>query len=179
MMGYYAMGAETAATIDRLPAHRRHRVDGRSGFLTFPGRIKDMIIRGGMNIYPAEIEGVLESHPSIQSAAVIGVPDEKWGEQIAAVLKLRRGFSKSGLEDLTSFLRAQIAPHKTPVFWAFVDKFPMTPSGKLQKFVLRDQAVAGSSPSTWSAQPGSWRDAVQPGAHGVVVLAEHGRCQVL
>jgi fatty-acyl-CoA synthase len=146
MMGYYAMGAETAVAIDSagwLHTGDIGSMDER-GFLTIRGRIKDMIIRGGMNIYPAEIEGVLEDHPAVEYAAVIGVPDEKWGEQIAAVLKLRAGFGRPTLEEFTSFLRQQIAPHKTPVFWAFTDQLPMTPSGKLQKFVLRERAVAGT-----------------------------------
>jgi fatty-acyl-CoA synthase len=146
MLGYYGMDADTAAAIDAdgwLHMGDIGSMDER-GFLTIRGRIKDMIIRGGMNIYPAEIEGVLEDHPAVEYAAVIGVPDEKWGEQIGAVLKLRAGFSRPTLEELTSFLRQQIAPHKTPVFWAFADRLPMTPSGKLQKFMLREQAVAGT-----------------------------------
>jgi acyl-CoA synthetase (AMP-forming)/AMP-acid ligase II len=146
MIGYYGMGAETATTIDSsgwLHTGDIGSMDER-GFLTIRGRIKDMIIRGGINIYPAEIEGVLEDHPAVEYAAVIGVPDEKWGEQIAAVLKLRAGFDRPTLAELTSFLRQEIAPHKTPVFWTFTDQFPMTPSGKLQKFVLREQAAAGT-----------------------------------
>jgi fatty-acyl-CoA synthase len=146
MLGYYGMGTETAATIDRdgwLHMGDIGSMDER-GFLSVRGRIKDMIIRGGMNIYPAEIEGVLEDHPAIENAAVIGVPDEKWGEQIAAVVKLRAGFGRPSVAELTRFMREQIAPHKTPAFWAFVDKLPLTPSGKLQKFVLRERAAAGA-----------------------------------
>jgi fatty-acyl-CoA synthase len=146
MLGYYAMEAETAVTIDKdgwLHLGDIGSMDER-GFLKIQGRAKDMIIRGGMNIYPAEIEGVLEEHPAVENAAVIGVPDQKWGEQIAAVLKLRAEVSRPSAEELASFLRAQIAPHKTPVFWAFVEHLPMTPSGKLQKFVLRERVAAGS-----------------------------------
>jgi fatty-acyl-CoA synthase len=161
MLGYYGMDEDTAAAIDSggwLHMGDIGSMDER-GFLKIRGRVKDMIIRGGMNIYPAEIEGVLEDHPAVANAAVIGVPDEKWGEQIAAVLKLRDGFARPPLPELASFLRAQIAPHKTPVLWAFLPRFPMTPSGKLQKFMLREQAAAGtlsfeSSPRTSADQQG-------------------------
>jgi fatty-acyl-CoA synthase len=155
MLGYYAMDEETAGAIDSggwLHMGDIGSMDER-GFLKIRGRVKDMIIRGGRNIYPAEIEGVLEDHPAVANAAVIGVPDERWGERIAAVLKLRDGFTRPPVQELAGFLRAQIAPHKTPVLWAFVPHFPMTPSGKLRKFVLREQAAAGalsfeSSPRT-------------------------------
>ena len=113
------------------------------GFLRITGRVKDMIIRGGLNLYPAEIEAALQDHPAIETAAVIGVPDEKWGEQVGAVLKLRAGFDPPDVEVLTEFLRGQIAPHKVPVFWSYVDALPMTSTGKTQKFLLRDLAVAG------------------------------------
>jgi fatty-acyl-CoA synthase len=113
------------------------------GYLKITGRVKDMIIRGGMNLYPAEIEGALTEHPAIDMASVIGVPDEKWGEQVGAVLKVRAGHDRPSVDELTTFLRGQIAPHKTPVFWAFRDELPMTPTGKIQKFVLREEAVKG------------------------------------
>jgi fatty-acyl-CoA synthase len=103
-----------------------------------------MIIRGGMNLYPAEIEAALQDHPAIETAAVIGVPDEKWGEQVAAVLRLRADFARPTAAELTEFLRDQIAPHKVPVFWSFVDGLPLTPTGKTQKFVLRQQVADGA-----------------------------------
>lgn len=114
------------------------------GFIRISGRIKDMIIRGGLNIYPAEIEAALGDHPAVEYAAVIGVPDDKWGEQIGAVVKLRHGAEQPSVEALTAYLRAEIAPHKTPVYWAFVAAMPTTPSGKIQKFVLRRQAEEGA-----------------------------------
>ena len=146
MQGYYNMSAETAATIDSdgwLHMGDIGSMDAR-GFLRVTGRVKDMIIRGGMNLYPAEIEAVLQDHPAIETAAVIGVPDEKWGEQVAAVLRLRADFARPTVAELTGFLRDQIAPHKIPVFWSFVDRLPMTPTGKTQKFVLRQQAADGA-----------------------------------
>lgn len=103
-----------------------------------------MIIRGGMNIYPAEIEAAIGDHPAIEYAAVIGIPDPEWGEQICAVLTVREGFERPTVDGLTTFLRSQIAPHKTPVYWKFVDQMPSTPSGKIQKFVLRDGVADGS-----------------------------------
>ena len=146
MQGYYNMPAETAATIDSdgwLHMGDIGSMDER-GFLRVTGRVKDMIIRGGMNLYPAEIEAVLQDHPAIETAAVIGVPDTKWGEQVAAVLRLRSDWARPTVAELTEFLRDQIAPHKIPVFWTFVDGLPMTPTGKTQKYVLRQQAADGT-----------------------------------
>lgn len=146
MLGYYEMPAETAETITAdnwLRMGDIGTMDER-GFLRVTGRAKDMIIRGGMNLYPAEIEAALEDHPAILTAAVIGVPSEKWGEQVGAVLKLRDGFEEPSVEEMTEFLRSQIAPHKTPTYWTFVDELPMTPTGKIQKFALRDRVADGA-----------------------------------
>jgi fatty-acyl-CoA synthase len=145
MIGYYALPDETAATVDGegwLHMGDIGTMDDR-GYLTVTGRVKDMIIRGGMNLYPAEIEGALTDHPAVETAAVIGVPDERWGEQVGAVLTVRSGHERPAVDELTAFLRGQIAPHKTPVFWAFRDELPMTPTGKIQKFVLREEVVKG------------------------------------
>jgi len=145
MLGYFELPEDTNHAID--PDGWLHMGDIGSmderGFLRVTGRVKDMILRGGMNIYPAEIEAVLQDHPAIETAVVIGVPDARWGEQIAALLKLREGFERPSFAELTAFVRSQIAPHKTPVNWAFVAQVPMTPTGKIQKFVLRDQVAAG------------------------------------
>jgi len=145
MLGYYGMEAETADAIDTdgwLHMGDVGVLDAR-GFLQVTGRVKDMIIRGGMNLYPAEIEGVLTDHPAIESAAVIGVADPTWGEQVAAVIRLRAGHDRPSIEELTEFLRKQLAAHKAPVYWSFVDELPMTPTGKIQKFVLRDRVAGG------------------------------------
>lgn len=146
MTGYYEMPDETATTIDAdgwLHMGDIGTLDDR-GFLRVTGRVKDMIVRGGMNLYPAEIEAVLQDHPAVEAAAVIGVPDDTWGEQVGAVLKLRPGFDQPTVAELTDFVRAEIAPHKAPVFYSYVDALPMTPTGKTQKFVLRDQVDAGT-----------------------------------
>jgi fatty-acyl-CoA synthase len=146
MRGYYEMPRETAATID--PDGWLHMGDIGSmdarGFLKVTGRVKDMIIRGGMNLYPAEIEAALQDHPAIETAAVIGIPDDRWGEQVGAVLRVRPGHDRPAIADLAEFLHAQLAPHKCPAYWSFTDAMPMTPSGKIQKFILRDQATQGT-----------------------------------
>jgi fatty-acyl-CoA synthase len=145
MLGYYGQPDETAAAVDQegwLHMGDIGTMDER-GYLAVTGRVKDMIIRGGMNLYPAEIEGALTDHPAVETAAVIGVPDEAWGEQVGAVLRIRAGHERPAVAELTSFLRDRIAPHKTPVFWAFHDELPLTPSGKIQKFVLREDLVKG------------------------------------
>ena len=145
MLGFHDMPDATAQTIDAdgwLHMGDIGTMDAR-GFVRVTGRIKDMIIRGGMNLYPAEIESALHDHPAVQTAAVIGVPDPTWGEQVAAVLVLRPGHDRPTPAELAAFLQGQIAPHKTPVHWAFVDALPMTPTGKTRKFVLRDQVDAG------------------------------------
>jgi fatty-acyl-CoA synthase len=148
MRGYYEMPDQTAATIDGdgwLHMGDIGAMDER-GFLAVTGRVKDMIIRGGMNLYPAEIEAALEDHPAVLTAAVIGVPDEKWGEQVAAVLRLRDGFAGPSVQEMTEFMRGQLASHKTPFYWSFVDELPMTPTGKIQKYVLRDRVANGALP---------------------------------
>jgi fatty-acyl-CoA synthase len=108
------------------------------GYLTIQGRMKEMIIRGGENVYPREIEEVLLSHPSVAGACVVGLPDAEWGESIAAFIQLRAGNAEAESE-LTTFCRARLASYKTPRVWRFVDEFPQTASGKIQKYVLRDQ----------------------------------------
>ncbi|WP_406691966.1 hypothetical protein REH65_08205 [Saccharopolyspora sp. ID03-671] len=113
------------------------------GFIKITGRLKDMIIRGGVNIYPREIEEFLISHPAVAEAAVVGVPDEKWGEQLAAVIRLNPGADKPTVEHMRAFCRAEMSAHKTPAYWSFVGELPMTPTGKVKKFVLREQLSSG------------------------------------
>ena len=107
------------------------------GYLQITGRLKDMIIRGGENIYPREIEDQLAQHPDVLQSAVFGVPDEKWGEQVAAAVVLKPGPGCSP-ESLSAFLEGRIARHKVPRVWRFLDAMPVTATGKVQKFVLRD-----------------------------------------
>jgi fatty-acyl-CoA synthase len=110
------------------------------GYLNIVGRIKDMIIRGGENIYPREIEEFLYTHPDISDVQVIGVPSEKYGEEVMAWIKPREG---AGLteEQVTEYCRGRIASFKIPRYWKFVDAFPMTVTGKIQKFKMRETAV--------------------------------------
>jgi fatty-acyl-CoA synthase len=107
------------------------------GYLRIEGRLKDMIIRGGENIYPKEIEDALFAHPSVAEVAVVGIPDERWGEVVAAFIRLTPGADDVTENDLRAWCRDRLAPYKTPVAWKFVDAFPLTPSGKIQKFMLR------------------------------------------
>ncbi len=108
------------------------------GYLQVTGRLKDMIIRGGENIYPREIEDVLAEHAAVAQSAVFGVPDNKWGEQVAAAIVAKPGQKTSG-EQLSEFLLARIARHKIPKYWQFVDNLPVNASGKIQKFLLRER----------------------------------------
>jgi len=110
------------------------------GYINIVGRIKDMIIRGGENIYPREVEEFLYSHPDIADVQVIGVPSEKYGEEVMAWVKLREGAASTG-EDLAAWCKGKIATYKIPRHWKFVDAFPMTVTGKIQKFKMRETAV--------------------------------------
>ena len=98
----------------------------------------DMIIRGGENIYPREIEDVLFAHPAVAEAAIVGVLDGTWGEVVAAFVLPVPGQPPPEPEELRAHCRERLAPYKTPLHWVFVDAFPMTASGKIQKFKLRE-----------------------------------------
>jgi fatty-acyl-CoA synthase len=138
MAGYNDAPEATAAAIDRDGWY--HTGDLASmderGFVRIEGRAKDMIIRGGENIYPREIENVLFAHPHVADVAVVGVPDEHWGEIVAAFIRTRD--IQPTEDDLRAYCRQHLAPYKTPKLWAFVDSFPLTPSGKVQKYKLRE-----------------------------------------
>jgi fatty-acyl-CoA synthase len=110
----------------------------RDGYLKIQGRMKEMIIRGGENVYPREIEEVLLRHPAVEGACVVGLPDAEWGEIIAAFVRLRTGADATESE-LTVFCRTRLASYKAPRVWRFVDQFPQTASGKVQKYILREQ----------------------------------------
>jgi len=113
----------------------------RHGYCRVQGRLKDLIIRGGENVYPREIEDVLFTHPAVGSVAVVGVPDAEWGEIVAAFVQTKAATDEAAL---TAFCRERLASYKVPRIWRFVDQFPQTASGKIQKFALRDQYVAGT-----------------------------------
>jgi fatty-acyl-CoA synthase len=145
MLGYFEMPDATTAAIDAdgwLHTGDLGTMDER-GYLRIEGRIKDMIIRGGENLYPREIEELLFTHPAVADVAVVGIPDDKFGEEVAAVVRRAPGHDEVGETELRAYVRERIAPQKAPRRWAFVDEFPLTPSGKIQKFVLREKLVKG------------------------------------
>ena len=111
------------------------------GYCRIVGRVKDMIIRGGENIYPREVEEYLYRHPKVQDVAVFGVPDDKYGEQVAAWVRVHEGEGCTE-EELRTYCEGQIAYFKVPKYFQFVDEFPMTVTGKIQKFVMREQFKA-------------------------------------
>jgi fatty-acyl-CoA synthase len=112
-----------------------------AGYARIVGRLKDMVIRGGENIYPREIEEFLYRHPKIQDVQCIGVPDQKYGEELCACVILRPGASATA-EEIREFCAGQIAHYKIPRYVRFVDGFPMTVTGKIQKYLLRAQVAS-------------------------------------
>lgn len=142
MKGYFDKPAETAdAIVDGwMRTGDLCSMDHR-GYCRVEGRLRDMIIRSGENIYPKEIEELLFRHPAVAETAVVGVPDTRRGEEIVAFIRPAAGQSPRE-EDLFAYCRENLSPQKTPRRWVFVDTFPMTASGKIQKFVLREQLLA-------------------------------------
>jgi fatty-acyl-CoA synthase len=142
MLGYWNNEAATRAAID--PARWMHTGDlatiDDEGYVNIVGRIKDMIIRGGENVYPREVEEFLYAHPAVSDVQVIGVPSEKYGEEVMAWVKLKPGASVAE-QDLVAHCKGRIATFKIPRYWKFVESFPMTVTGKIQKFRMRDQSV--------------------------------------
>jgi fatty-acyl-CoA synthase len=143
MDGYLGLPEATDEAIDRdgwLRTGDLAVMDDR-GYVRITGRIKEIINRGGRKIAPGEIEAVLQAHPAVSTAAAVGVPDDRLGEDIAAFVKLVPEASVAEAE-LAALCRAELAPYKTPRHWAFVDELPTTSSGKVQKFRLRERFVA-------------------------------------
>jgi fatty-acyl-CoA synthase len=143
MAGYFNNPGATAEALDHdgwLHTGDLGSMDPQ-GYLTIQGRLKDMIIRAGENIYPREIEDLLFTHPDIANAAVVGIPDREWGEVVAAFVQTRPGCELTD-DALTCFCRRHLASYKVPRVWRFVEQFPRTASGKIQKFVLREQYLA-------------------------------------
>jgi fatty-acyl-CoA synthase len=142
MRGYWGDEERTTEAIDR--AGWMHTGDlatiDEDGYCNIVGRIKDMVIRGGENVYPREIEEFLFRHPKIEAVQVVGVPDLKYGEELCAWVKLKPGANASA-EDVQSFCRGQIAHYKIPRYIKFVDAFPMTVTGKVQKFIMREEII--------------------------------------
>ncbi len=143
MLGYWNDPGRTAEAIDAegwLHSGDLATMDA-DGYVNIVGRRKDMIIRGGENIYPREIEEYLFTHPDIVDAQVVGVPDAKYGEQVMAWIKLRSGAAVTH-DDVKEYCRGRIAHYKVPAYVRFVDDFPMTVTGKVQKFRLREMGIA-------------------------------------
>jgi fatty-acyl-CoA synthase len=140
MLGYWGEKERTAEAIDS--ARWMHTGDlatiDAEGYCNIVGRIKDLVIRGGENVYPREIEEFLYTHPKIADVQVFGVPDERYGEEICAWVRLRAGESLTE-EEVRAFCQGQIAHYKIPRYVRFVDEFPMTVTGKMQKFIMRAQ----------------------------------------
>ena len=141
MLGYFEMPDKTSETIDEdgwLHTGDLVTMDDR-GYTTITGRLRDMIIRGGENIYPREIEELLFEHPQVSDVAVVGLPDERWGEIVGAFVRDADSANPASDAELHTYCREHLSPQKTPKVWYRVDDFPLTPSGKIQKFVLLEQ----------------------------------------
>jgi fatty-acyl-CoA synthase len=142
MLGYWNNDEATRGAIDA--ARWMHTGDlatmDDQGYVNIVGRLKDMVIRGGENIYPREIEEFLYKHPKVSDVQVFGVPDTKYGEELVAWLKLKDGETATP-DEMRAFCQGQIATYKIPKYWQFVDSFPMTVTGKIQKFIMRQQTI--------------------------------------
>jgi fatty-acyl-CoA synthase len=143
MLGYWNEPDKTAEAIDA--ARWMHTGDlavmDAEGYVNITGRIKDMVIRGGENIYPREIEEFLYTHPDIVDAQVIGVPDEKYGEELMAWIKLRPGAPPLTASDVRTFCTGRLAHYKIPRYVHLTDDFPMTVTGKIRKIEMRERAI--------------------------------------
>jgi fatty-acyl-CoA synthase len=143
MLGYWENEEATAAAIDQ--AGWMHTGDlatlDADGYANIVGRIKDMVIRGGENVYPREVEEFLYQHPAVSDVQVVGVPDARYGEELCAWVRLKEGETVDG-EALRAWCKGRIATFKIPRYWRFVDAFPMTVTGKVQKFKMRETSIA-------------------------------------
>ena len=142
MLGYWDDPARTAEAIDQAGWMRTGDLAtiDEAGFGNIVGRVKDMVIRGGENIYPREIEEFLYGHPKIGDVQVVGVPDPKYGEELCAWIKPRAGEDVSE-DEIRAFCKGQIAHYKVPRYVRFVESFPMTVTGKVQKFIIREKMI--------------------------------------
>src|SRR4051812_32522518 len=142
MLGYYNMPQETAHAIDAEGWLHTGDLAMRepNGYYCITGRLRDMIIRGGENVYPREIEERLYEHPAVLDVQVVGVPDRRLGEEVLACVRFKSG-QQATQDELCAFCREKLAHYKTPRHWKFVDSFPTTVTGKIQKFKIREQAI--------------------------------------
>jgi fatty-acyl-CoA synthase len=150
MPKYWNDPEKTARAIDeaRWIASGDVAVLDDEGYFQIVGRIKDMLIRGGENIFPREIEDFLYTHPAIEQVEVIGAPDEKYGEEVCAWIKLHEGKSVTA-EEIREFCRGKVAHFKIPRYIQFVDEYPMTITGKVQKFVMREIMAKELAEGKW------------------------------
>jgi fatty-acyl-CoA synthase len=143
MLGYWDEPAKTAEVLD--PAGWMHTGDlaemDEAGYVNIVGRIKDMVIRGGENVYPREVEEFLYTHPDVVDAQVVGVPDEKYGEELVAWVRLRPGAPSLDAAALREFCTGKLAHYKIPRYVRVVDEFPMTVTGKVRKVEMRSESV--------------------------------------
>ena len=143
MLGYWDEPEKTAEAIDT--ARWMHTGDlatmDADGYVNIVGRIKDMVIRGGENVYPREIEEFLYAHPDIADVQVIGVPDEKYGEELMAWIIVRPGAEPLTAEQVREFCQGRLAHFKIPRYVHIVDRFPMTVTGKIRKVEMRERAM--------------------------------------
>ena len=142
MKGYYKMPEATASTVDKEGwLHSGDLACRENGYYRITGRLKDMIIRGGENVYPKEIEEFIYTHPAVKDVQVIGVPDKKYGEEALAAIVLKEGQTCTE-EEMLTFIKASLARHKVPRYIRFVDAFPMNAAGKILKYKMREQYTA-------------------------------------
>ena len=144
MTGYWKLPEKTAETLvdGWLHTGDRGMFDER-GYLYLKDRLKDMVITGGFNVYPIEVENALSQHPAVHECTVFGVPDDKWGESVQAAVQLRPGESASEA-DLTAFVRERLGPVQTPKRIHFIQDLPRSPVGKVLKNAVRDMAISNS-----------------------------------
>ncbi len=143
MLGYWQDDEKTHEAIDDDGwMHTGDLAEMRDdGYCNIVGRIKDMVIRGGENVYPREIEEFLYSHPDVEDVQVIGVPDERYGEELAAWIKLREGADPLDSEKVRAFATGKLAHYKIPRYVLLVEEFPMTVTGKIRKVQMREETT--------------------------------------
>jgi fatty-acyl-CoA synthase len=142
MLGYWGDEEKTAEAIDAdgwMHTGDLVVIDER-GYCNVVGRLKDMVIRGGENIYPREIEEFLYGHPAVKDVAVVGVPDDKYGEELCAWITLAEGQAATE-DDIRAYCQGRIAHYKVPRYVRFVPEFPLTVTGKVRKFEIRDRMM--------------------------------------
>ncbi len=143
MLGYWNDEAKTKEAID--PDGWMHTGDlavmREDGYCAIVGRIKDMVIRGGENVYPREIEEFLHTHHDVEDVQVVGVPDEKYGEELCAWIKLRDGAAQLDADAVRAFATGKLAHYKIPRYALLVDEFPMSVTGKIRKLDMREEST--------------------------------------